>query len=126
MLHNNAWNNLTRCWWTYWCKIAIPERIYCPVGWGCRIHRLHFCRGVWSPPNECPGYDTKQSDGEAPVMPELWGMLSAPSMPSLPSPLRPGVVAPGRALSMSQIELNCILVLNLIVWIRTFWLNWIA
>ena len=24
--------------------------------------------------NECLGYDTKQSDGEAPVMLELWGM----------------------------------------------------
>ena len=30
----------------------------CPVGWGCRIHRLLLCRGVRSP-NECPGYDTK-------------------------------------------------------------------
>ena len=28
----------------------------CPVGWGCRIHRLHLCRGVRPPhtPNECP------------------------------------------------------------------------
>ena len=25
-------------------------------------------------PNECPGYDIKQSVGEAPVMLELWGM----------------------------------------------------
>ena len=25
-------------------------------------------------PNECPGYGTKQSDGEAPVMLELWVM----------------------------------------------------
>ena len=24
--------------------------------------------------NECPVYDTKQSDGEVPVMLELWGM----------------------------------------------------
>ena len=40
-----------------------------PVGWGCRIHRLHHCRGLRPPPiDECPGYDTKQSDGEAPVM----------------------------------------------------------
>ena len=41
-----------------------------PVGLGCRIHRLHFCKGVRPPTNECFGYDTKQSDGEAPV-PEL-------------------------------------------------------
>ena len=27
-----------------------------------------------SPPNECPVYDTKQSDGNVPVMLGLWGM----------------------------------------------------
>ena len=59
----------------------------CPVGWGCRIHRLLLCRGVRPPPNECPGYDTKQSDGEVPAVPELWGMRSTPSLPSLPGPL---------------------------------------
>ena len=32
--------------------------------------------------NECPGYDTKQSDGEVPVMLELWGMRSTPSLTS--------------------------------------------
>ena len=30
------------------------------------------------PPNECPVYDTKQSDGEILVMLELWGMQSNP------------------------------------------------
>ena len=30
------------------------------------------------PLNECPGYDTKQSDGEAPVMLELWAMRNTP------------------------------------------------
>ena len=30
------------------------------------------------PSNECLGYDTKQSDGEIPVMLELWGMQSTP------------------------------------------------
>ena len=30
---------------------------------------------VWDPPTHmCPSYDTKQSDGEAPVMLEFWGM----------------------------------------------------
>ena len=48
------------------------------------------------PPNECPGYDTKQSDGEVPAMLELWGMRSTPSLPSLPGPLGPGVVAPDK------------------------------
>ena len=48
---------------------------YCPVGWCCRIHRLLLRRGVRPRPhNECPGYCTKQSDGEVPVMLELWGM----------------------------------------------------
>ena len=67
----------------------------CPVGWGCRIHRLLLCRRVRTP-NECPGYDTKQSDGEVPAMLELWGMQSTLSLPSLPGPLRPGVVAPDK------------------------------
>ena len=72
----------------------------CPVGWGCRIHRLLLCRGVRPPPNECPRYDTKQSDGEVPAVLELWGMRYTPSLPSLPGPLWPEVVAPDRALSM--------------------------
>ena len=38
-------------------------------------------------PNKCPGYDTKQSDGEVPVILELWGMRSTPSLPSLKSSL---------------------------------------
>ena len=37
--------------------------------------------------NECPGYDTRQSDGEVPVMLELWGMRSTPLLPSLPGSL---------------------------------------
>ena len=53
-----------------------------------------------TPPNECPGYDTKQSDGEIPAVLELWGMRSTPSLSLLPGPLRTGVVALDRALSM--------------------------
>ena len=37
--------------------------------------------------NKCPGYDTKQSDGQASVNLELWGMLGTPSLPSHPGPL---------------------------------------
>ena len=62
------------------CKYWIPSRRFVKnndqkeqnqrnpcssVGWGCRIHRLHHCRGVRPPPsphNECPGYNIKQSD----------------------------------------------------------------
>ena len=40
--------------------------------------------------NGCPDYDTKQSDGEAPVMLELWGMQSTSLWPSLLSLLWPG------------------------------------
>ena len=54
----------------------------------------------YTDPNECPGYDTKQSDGEVPVVLELWGMRITPSLPSLPGPLWPGVVAPDSTLSM--------------------------
>ena len=66
-------------------KIFLPlsHPVVCPVGWGCRRHRLLLCRGVRPPPNECPGYDTKQS-----------------SLSSLPGPLWPGVVALDKALLM--------------------------
>ena len=63
------------------------------------------------PPHECPGYDTKQSDGE--------GMQSTPSLPSIPSPHWPGAIASDRVLSMGQIELNYVLMINWIVWNRT-------
>ena len=43
---------------------------------------------------------------------ELWGMLSAPSLPLLPGPLWPGVVAPDMILSMGQIELTANLCLT--------------
>ena len=48
-------------WWT----------LYPLVGWGCRIHWLHLCSGV-RPTYKCPGYDSKQSGGEASVMLEPW------------------------------------------------------
>ena len=38
-------------------------------------------------PYKCPGYDTKQFDGEVPVMLVLWRMQSTPSLPLLPGPL---------------------------------------
>ena len=56
---------------------------------------------VRPPPNECPVYDTKQSDGEVPVMLELWGIWSTPSLPLSPGPLWPDMVVPDRVLSMS-------------------------
>ena len=76
-------NNLCKCSQTFQKPNPKPTNDPlqdCPVGWGCRIHRLHLCSGGRIPPlNECPWYDTKQSDGEVPVMLGLWGMQSIPS-----------------------------------------------
>ena len=73
----------------------------CSVGWCFRIYCLFLCRGVRTPsPKEYPRYDTKKSDGVVPVMLELWGMQSAPSLPSFPGPLWAGVVSPDGVLSM--------------------------
>ena len=41
--------------------------------------RLGLYNTPTAPPDESPGYDTKRSDGEVPVMLELWGMRSTPS-----------------------------------------------
>ena len=61
----------------------------CPIGWDCRIYQLYLCKGVKPPPthpNVCPEYDTKLSDGGAPVL-ELWGIWSIPPLSLLPDPL---------------------------------------
>ena len=65
-------------------KFYACTNFHCPVSWGCRIQR-----GKTPPrlPNECPGYDTKQSDGEVPAVLELWGMQSTPLLTLLPGPL---------------------------------------
>ena len=73
-------------------KSSIIKSVYCPVGWGCRIHRLHLCIGVRPHPKECPAYDTKQSDGEVSVTLEFWGMRNSPSLPMLPGPHWLGIV----------------------------------
>ena len=98
-------------------KFDIPNKD-CQVGYGCSILRLHLCKRLRHL-NECLVYDTNQSDGEVPVMLELLRMRSTPSLPSLPGPHLPGVVAPDRALSMGEIELNCVLRRNWIAWNRT-------
>ena len=54
---------------TSWHKITQDE--FCPVGYSSKIHQLLLCIGLRHPTNECPGYDTKQSDGEVPVMLEF-------------------------------------------------------
>ena len=105
--------------WFVWNQTVFTfNSVYYPVGWGCWIHRLLLCKEIrLSYPNECSGYDAKQSDGEVPLILELWGRRSTPLMPSFPGPLWPGVVAFDRVLSMGQIELNRVLMLN---WIELF------
>ena len=95
--------------------LSLTHSSDCPVNWGSRIHQPCLCRGVRhsTPTNECPAYDTKQSDCEVP------GMWSTSSLPSLPGPLWPRVVASDRVLSMGQIELNCVLMWNRTVWNKT-------
>ena len=81
-----------------------------------RIHWLHHCRGLRSSSQPSVLDVTLNNLGEVLVMLELWVMWSTPSLPSLPGSLGHGVVAPNRVLSMGQIELNCVLMLNWIVW----------
>ena len=80
--------------------LNLPKLFDYSVSWGWTIHQLHLCKGGEPPPNGCPRYDTKQFDGDVPVMLELWGMQSTPSLPLLSGPLWPGMVAPDRALSI--------------------------
>ena len=79
---------------------SITIGVLCSVSCGCRIHWLLLCRGVKPSSNECPGYDTKQSDVEVLVMLEVWEIWNTTSLPSFPSPLWPGVVAYDRSLFM--------------------------
>ena len=74
-------------------SVYVYMYLSCPVGWGCRLHRLDPSRGIKKNLNVCPGYDTKQSDGEAPVMLELWKIRSTSSLSLLSGQLWPGVVA---------------------------------
>ena len=85
------------------------------------------------PHHNGPGFDTKQCDGEAPVMLGLWKIRSNSSLPLFHVPLWPRVVAPDSILSMGQIEVNCLFMQNWIAWYRTVFdietvltLNWIV
>ena len=82
-----------------------------PVCWGCKLHRLYLCRGVRLRPNQCPAYDTKKSDG---------GVQWCWSFGNVEHPFWPGVVALDWVLSVAQIELNCVLMLNRITQ-NSFW-----
>ena len=56
------------------------------------------------PVNKCPRYDSKLSDGEAPVQ-ELWGVWNALSLSLLLGPLWPREIVPVGVTSMGQREL---------------------
>ena len=122
----NINSNIKEPVWKYLSIIDTEGKVLnshaCPIGWGCRIHRLHLCRGVSTPPPRRTSvllYDIKQTDGEILEMLQLWGMQSTLSLPLLPGPLWPGVVAPDRVQSMGQIELKCVIMLNWTAWNRS-------
>ena len=79
-------------------------------------------RGKTLHPNACPRYETKESDGEAPVMLEFCGMWCTPLLSSLPGPHWFRVVAFDGVLSMDQIELKYVLMLNWIICNRTVYM----
>ena len=76
--------------------VQVSKFCNCPVGWGCRIHRLLLCRGVRPPPNTTSVLNITLNH-----LMELWGMWSTSSLSLLPGPLWPGVAASNRVLSMS-------------------------
>ena len=62
---------------------------YGPVGWEAAEYTDCISAVGYDHPNVYPAYDTKQSDCDARVIPELWGMRSTLSLLSLPGPLQP-------------------------------------
>ena len=115
--------------WIIWNKTVLTLTLYCSVGWGCRIHWLHLCRGVrphHPSTKKCPGYNTKQSDGEVPMMLGLWAMQSTPfiATASRTTLAQNGRTWLGPIYGLNRTKLHTFL--NWIVWIRTVWINWIA
>ena len=131
---SNITTNFIRYLWIFsfnsFIVVGFMLYTFCRVGWGCRIETAEYTDCISAeriPPHEFPGYDTKQSDGEVPVMLEFWGMWSTLLSPLLPGPLWLRVVAPDRVLSLGQIgvncgfwkfffHFNCVLRLNWIIW----------
>ena len=48
--HNLSIRNQVQFAYYLTSAMRLNSVIVCPVGWGCRIHRLHLCRGVRFPP----------------------------------------------------------------------------
>ena len=103
--------------WTF-AESGTRHSFFFPVVWVCRIHRLHHCWWL-SPRHKIPGYGTKISDGEVPVMLDLLGMTCSSLMPSLPGPIWSGVIAPVRDLSIWANITKLYNMQNSIAWKRT-------
>ena len=73
---------------------------YCPVGWGCRIHKLPLCRGVRPLPTRVLDMTQNNFNGEVQVMLEFCGMWSTPDVPVLPGLLWHRIEGPDRNQSM--------------------------
>ena len=78
------------------------------------------CRGIRPPFNECPGYDTKQSHGEVPVMLKLWGIRKTLFIVIAPRSTLAGRGSTWWGPIYGLNRTNGIHMLNWIVW-----LNWI-
>ena len=76
-----------------------------PVKFRLKIDLVSYSAWVEGLGKYGPGYDTKQSDGRAPVMLNPRGMRSTLSLPLHLDPLWPGVGASDSGLSMKWIEL---------------------
>ena len=96
----------------YTLKYNLPN---CRVGWDWKIQWLLFCRGVRLPTSFLDMILNKLMV-RLPVILELWGMPNTLSLPLFPRRFGLGVVTTNRVLSMNQIELNCVLMLNWIAW----------
>ena len=107
-------------------ELPLPlTQVYCPVGWGCKIHWLHLCRGV-RPPLTSVLYMTLNN--LIVRFQWCWSFGDAEHLFIDIAP-RSTVARNGSIWSRPIYGLNrtnCILMLNWIVWIRTAWLNWIA
>ena len=87
--------NASCCLLQVMCSKDSVQANVCPVSWGCRIQQLLLCRRV-RPPTLISVLDMTLNN----LMMRLRGMWSTLSLPLLPGPLWPSVVASDRALSM--------------------------
>ena len=51
----------------------------CSVSWAVEYTDCFSAEAIRPPSKRISWYDTKQSDGEVPIMPEFWGMWSTSS-----------------------------------------------